>query len=209
MIRHEGRQIMGHRFGVVMLCGLLGAAAFAADPAPPAASPATHPLKPAENGSNETVLGPYLYDGAANIKRIGRSLTEGGTQVSGQTGTDVYVYDKVNRLLSGSVRGGQGTQSYTYDAFGNRLSSSTSGVGCVFGPCEIAVAVEPLTNRLKTTGLAGSATYDASGNMKAAAAFALQTSRQLILSVPSDCKIHEGLSHFLDSNHANIVRYSE
>ena len=63
--------------------------------------------------------GVYTYDGAGNITQIG---------------SDRYLYDPVNRLVSASVNGTANTQTYTYDAFGNRLnagrsSSSTSCVG--------------------------------------------------------------------------------
>jgi hypothetical protein len=43
--------------------------------------------------------------------------------------------------------------------------------------------------------------------LQTAAAFALQTSRELILSVPSGCRIHDALLQFLKSNQATIARY--
>ncbi len=54
----------------------------------------------------------YKYDGAGNITRIGR---------------DWFLYDKVNRIVEGSVRSIEQKKRYTYDAFGNILTVTTLG----------------------------------------------------------------------------------
>jgi RHS repeat-associated protein len=88
----------------------------------------------------------YQYDGAGNIRQIG---------------PDVFTYDKVGRLTSGSVDGAANTQSYTYDAFGNRLTASREIGKCAGGTdCAKVVTVDSNTNHL-TTG----ATYDAAGSL--------------------------------------------
>lgn len=54
----------------------------------------------------------YKYDGAGNITRIGR---------------DWYLYDKVSRIVEGSVRSIEQKKKYSYDVFGNILTVTTLG----------------------------------------------------------------------------------
>lgn len=80
--------------------------------------------------------GTYVYDGSGNIKNIG---------------TQVYQYDALGRLVSGTVAPAQ-TQSVTYDAFGNIKTMTTAGVPMTFG-------VDQGTNRMETgPPIPGSAT---------------------------------------------------
>ena len=83
--------------------------------------------------------GIYRYDGSGNVKRIGEQH---------------YRYDKVSRLLEGTVEvdGEFKTQSLSYDPFGNLLSLTTDGVAR-------STPVDSASNRL--TG----GTYDAGGNL--------------------------------------------
>ena len=93
--------------------------------------------------------GDYAYDGAGNITQIGN---------------DRYLYDSVNRLVSGSVQGTVNTQTYTYDAFGNRLTATRrlGSVSCVgSAACESNPSISSATNRLSTSA----GTYDAAGNL--------------------------------------------
>ena len=84
--------------------------------------------------------GLLQFDGAGNIKAAG---------------SEVYVYDKINRLVSGTVNGE--TQTYTYDSFTNLTDVTHTGGS---GPSNSrSISVVPSTNRLSM------ATYDAAGNM--------------------------------------------
>jgi len=94
--------------------------------------------------------GPYLYDGAGNIKSIGTSET--------------FVYDRLGRLISGTAGSGH-LQEYTYDAFGNILSITTdSNTTSPLKPC-----VDAATNQIDRAGTDcnASGTYDSVGNMTA------------------------------------------
>lgn len=65
------------------------------------------------SGANaDWTSGPYQYDNAGNITRIGQ---------------DWYVYDRVNRLIEGTALSVGAKQKYSYDAFGNMLSMDTYG----------------------------------------------------------------------------------
>lgn len=87
--------------------------------------------------------GAYQYDGSGNVWTMG---------------TAAYVYDSLNRVVSGTVYPGAfstGTahiQSYTYDNYGNVKDITTNGV-------LVSTQTATATNRL--TG----ATYDRAGNM--------------------------------------------
>ena len=54
--------------------------------------------------------GPYRFDGAGNVTRIGN---------------DWYLYDKVSRVVEGSVLAVGAKKRYGYDAFGNTLTVTT------------------------------------------------------------------------------------
>jgi hypothetical protein len=89
--------------------------------------------------------GSYKYDGSGNVWK---------------TGSGLYLYDSLSRVVSGKVypgamgTGAPSTQAYGYDNYGNLTSTTTNGT-LVNTPAATA------TNRL-TAG-----TYDASGNLTA------------------------------------------
>ncbi len=56
--------------------------------------------------------GTYSYDGAGNIK---------------QMGSDVFVYDEVQRLVSATLQQGTTQQSFSYDAYGRLWTITTDG----------------------------------------------------------------------------------
>jgi YD repeat-containing protein len=96
--------------------------------------------------------GTYQYDGMGNIRAIG---------------SDIYIYDTVGRLVSGTAevqRGGASRQDYGYDAFGNRTSASriAGSVDCL-GGCEQSPTptIDPVTNHITTNGAA----YDPAGDL--------------------------------------------
>jgi RHS repeat-associated protein len=71
-------------------------------------------IKRTVDGSSIWSSGNYAYDGAGNITKIGN---------------DWYLYDKVSRVVEGSVISSGMKKRYNYDAFGNILSVNTySGV---------------------------------------------------------------------------------
>jgi RHS repeat-associated protein len=82
----------------------------------------------------------YAYDAAGNVTEIG---------------TDRFVYDHVDRLVSDTVSGKE--RRHAYDAFGNRTSCADVSSG---GDCQGATIVNS-TNRIS------GATYDAAGNLTA------------------------------------------
>ncbi|MCP3994678.1 MAG: hypothetical protein GY722_06400 [bacterium] len=81
----------------------------------------------------------YQYDGSGNVKQIGEQL---------------YLYDRMSRLVNGQVEVGGETKSQTvsYDNYGNILALTTDG-------STLATPVTTATNRLS------GATYDAGGNL--------------------------------------------
>ena len=94
--------------------------------------------------------GAYQYDAMGNIRGIGQ---------------DVYEYDTVGRLVSGTAdvqrSGVSSRQKYAYDGFGNRTSATRDGgsVGCI-GGCELpGMTVLGSTNRIS------GASYDPAGNV--------------------------------------------
>ena len=101
-------------------------------------------------GQTEWNSGTISYDGTGNIAAMGQ---------------DVYVYDSVGRLVSGTANqqqsGVTARQEYSYDAFGNRLNVTTIGTGCI-GRCAPNVSVSTVTNRIS----GNNATYDSAGHMK-------------------------------------------
>ncbi len=96
-------------------------------------------------GVDRWSTGPYSYDGAGNVTKMG---------------TAWFLYDRVSRLVQGSLDlaptggGAQPQQSYTFDPFGNLTAvAGTNGRN---------IPVNPNTNRLS-----GAATYDDAGNLTA------------------------------------------
>src|SRR5262245_26511382 len=107
---------------------------------------------PKVTGSGAMRFGPYTYDGAGNIRTIGR---DGGVQ-------EVYQYDVLSRLTSATAEV-TNTQSYTYDPFGNRVNAQrTNGSAeCTGGStCEQNAIPSRLTNHLPSPS-----TYDDAGNL--------------------------------------------
>ena len=112
-------------------------------PVPQAVKALRH-LKPAPySGPFSWTNGPYEYDGAGDIKAIG---------------SEQFLYDKVGRLRSATVRGpdlsAMQTQAVTYDGYGNVTSMSKLGQ-------TVDLSTSITTNRLQSAG------YDASGNLTA------------------------------------------
>lgn len=112
-------------------------------PALPMAVKALDYLKAQPNsGPTSWTNGPYVYDGAGNIAGIG---------------SEAYIYDKIGRLKSATLRGpdlvSMQTQSFTYDAYGNLTSTTKLGQTVHLDP-ELAN-----TNRLQALG------YDPAGNV--------------------------------------------
>jgi RHS repeat-associated protein len=85
-------------------------------------------------------LGPYSYDGAGNVTKVGG---------------ENYIYDKVSRVTQGAL--GADRQDYTFDGFGNLLSIATTPAGG--GTTTRTIATVATTNRLSAAG------YDAAGNL--------------------------------------------
>ncbi|HEV7923208.1 MAG TPA: RHS repeat-associated core domain-containing protein [Thermoanaerobaculia bacterium] len=132
---------------LVSLGVALMSSVFAQDaaPPPPPAVKALEYLRTQPNaGPTSWTNGPYEYDGAGNIKAIG---------------PETYVYDKIGRLKSSTLRGpdlsSMQTQSFDYDAYGNLISTSKLGQ-------TVPLPITDATNRLSSLG------YDVSGNVIAA-----------------------------------------
>jgi RHS repeat-associated protein len=98
-------------------------------------------------GPTAWTAGPYQYDGAGNILTIG---------------SESFVYDKLGRLKSATVRGPDlsslQTQTLNYDEYGNLTGTSKLGQSVGF-PADAS------TNRLTTVG------YGAEGNVISAGAW--------------------------------------
>ncbi|MBV9494265.1 MAG: hypothetical protein JOZ54_08460, partial [Acidobacteria bacterium] len=113
-------------------------------PAVPQAVAALRHLQPQPNaGPFSWTAGPYVYDGAGNIARIG-----------GET----YSYDTLSRLTSAKVQSPNQvdyqTQTFTYDVYGN-LATMTK----VEAQQTTTLSPSDTTNRLP--GM----TYDSAGNV--------------------------------------------
>jgi RHS repeat-associated protein len=95
--------------------------------------------------------GTYAYDGMGNIRAMG---------------SDIYIYDTVGRLVSGTAdvnrTGILSRQNYAYDAFGNCTSASRiqGSIDCL-GGCEQSPTIDPNTNHIISNG----AQYDDAGNL--------------------------------------------
>jgi RHS repeat-associated protein len=99
-------------------------------------------LKPTpSSGPTSWTAGEYHYDGSGNVIAIG---------------SESFVYDKIGRLKTATVRGPDPgtlqTQAFTHDAYGNLIATEKLGQ-------TIALPVSSATNRLDGVG------YDASGNV--------------------------------------------
>ena len=109
------------------------------------ARPASLAARRTGTTSDLWATGTYLYDGAANVKKMGNAY---------------FLYDHVSRLIDGHVYDGptgggqQRYQTYTYDPFGNLLGIG----GDSFAPGR-STPTSAVTNR--HTGAA----YDVAGNM--------------------------------------------
>jgi hypothetical protein len=75
--------------------------------------------------------GSYSYDGSGNVWK----MVNGGT-------TDTFVYDKVSRLLEGTLVSAGKKQCQSFDAFGNITGQATvaSGSGCTPSPWSVSSA---------------------------------------------------------------------
>src|SRR5262245_50726286 len=107
---------------------------------------------PKVTGSGAMRFGPYTYDGAGNIRTIGR---DGGVQ-------ETYQYDLLSRLKSATADV-TSTQSYDYDPFGNRTNAQrTNGSAACTGAatCEQNAVPIRLTNHLPSPSV-----YDDAGNL--------------------------------------------
>ncbi|HEV7920538.1 MAG TPA: RHS repeat-associated core domain-containing protein [Thermoanaerobaculia bacterium] len=113
-----------------------------APPPVPQAVAALEHLKPkTDAGPFSWTAGEYRYDPAGNITSIG---------------SEAFVYDKLGRLKSATMRGPDlttlQTQTFTYDEYGNLTSTAKLGQS-------VSLPVNTATNRLTTLG------YDAAGNV--------------------------------------------
>ena len=81
----------------------------------------------------------YQYDAGGNILRIG---------------SDVFTYDRVDRVLTGTVSGR--ARAYTYDAFGNRRKCTDVASN---SDCQYGATITASTNRID------GATYDDQGDL--------------------------------------------
>jgi YD repeat-containing protein len=119
-------------------------AALPPPPVPQAVKALAHLRTQPNAGPTSWTNGPYEYDGAGNIKAMG---------------PETYVYDKIGRLKSSTLRGpdrsSMQTQSFDYDAYGNMIRTSKLGQ-------TVPLPITGATNRLSSLG------YDASGNVVAA-----------------------------------------
>ncbi|HEV7920675.1 MAG TPA: RHS repeat-associated core domain-containing protein [Thermoanaerobaculia bacterium] len=114
---------------------------WAAEDVPQAVKALRH-LQPKPNaGPTAWTAGEYQYDGAGNIAAIG---------------SEAFVYDKLGRLRSATVRGPDmtslQTQTFHYDEYGNLTETSRLGQS-------VSLPVDASTNRLTAVP------YDASGNI--------------------------------------------
>ncbi|HET7435182.1 MAG TPA: RHS repeat-associated core domain-containing protein [Thermoanaerobaculia bacterium] len=84
----------------------------------------------------------YSYDGAGNVRRAGN---------------DVYIYDKVNRLVQSQTNGI--TRTYEYDRYGNRTKCTQAPGTANQADCQYTYTVDAATNRVNDLS------YDAAGNV--------------------------------------------
>ncbi|MEM9556937.1 MAG: RHS repeat-associated core domain-containing protein [Acidobacteriota bacterium] len=143
----------------------------------PWAEYAYHPnLQLASESASSGVVGTF-YQGTRGMERPNRRLYQQGGSNRWDTGwtsfdgagnlwqihTDLYVYDRASRLLSGTVRraGGPVREQYTYDAADNVRSRRRDG-----GPIE-AFQVDVSTNQILTGRATGPRDifYDGAGNI--------------------------------------------
>ncbi|HKO55223.1 MAG TPA: RHS repeat-associated core domain-containing protein [Thermoanaerobaculia bacterium] len=123
---------------LILVCSLYGDEP---PPVPQAVAALQHLQPTPHQGPFSWTAGPYEYDGTGNIKAIG---------------SEAFVYDKVGRLKSATVRSPDlasvQTQTFEYDEYGNIISTSKLGQA-------VSLPVEASSNRLRVVG------YDGSGNV--------------------------------------------
>jgi RHS repeat-associated protein len=95
----------------------------------------------------QLTLGPYLYDGAGNIRNIG---------------TEQFLYDRNGRLMNAAMT--PGIQTFGYDPFGNRTSTEISGITRCNGGADCRRMPDP--NIAPRTNHITDAAYNAAGAMK-------------------------------------------
>ena len=115
----------------------------------------------------------YEYDGAGNIAKIDLS----GTDASGAlvSGSDLYLYDAVGRLVNASVRTNASPlsrQVFTYDRYGNltQVITETGQLATAKDITTFHFGVDPQTNRLTrpcapNESCLKAESYDSSGNV--------------------------------------------
>ncbi|MEA2490131.1 MAG: hypothetical protein QOH21_1923, partial [Acidobacteriota bacterium] len=91
-------------------------------------------------GATVDRIGPYVYDSAGNIVKIGN---------------EKHLYDLTSRVWKSQMDDGVNGQEYRYDGFGN-IQAIVSGV---------AANDRPTTTSVTTNRLAAPATYDGAGRM--------------------------------------------
>jgi RHS repeat-associated protein len=114
-----------------------------------------------KNATNEVLLG--LDYGYGTTNNNGNVLTQTIRIGTTTTINQSYEYDWLNRLTSAqeSVNSTtRWTQTYDYDRFGNRTSLVNTGSEGGLLPTQTTTPVDPLTNRLTSSG------YDTAGNVK-------------------------------------------
>jgi len=106
-------------------------------------------------GANDELELEYDYSATANNGNLDRHVI----RQAGQTWTQTFSYDGVNRLASASEAGGF-SRSYGYDRFGNRWVAASSGITA-------ADSHEPTVGTLfdRTTNRLAIQSYDAAGNL--------------------------------------------
>ncbi|HKO57033.1 MAG TPA: RHS repeat-associated core domain-containing protein [Thermoanaerobaculia bacterium] len=127
--------------GRIFFALLIACVPLCADEVPQAVKALAH-LKPkAAAGPVSWTAGPYQYDGAGNITAIG---------------SEAFVYDKIGRLKTATVRGPDlsalQTQTFIHDEYGNLTATSKLGQ-------TVLLPADSSTNRASYAG------YDAAGNV--------------------------------------------
>lgn len=95
------------------------------------------------------VLGPYTYDGAGNMAKVG-------------TGED-YLYDRWSRVVRGTFTNGP-RQDYTFDSFGNLTQIMTTQAGGTPQCPPVGNATCRTMSTVATTNRLSAAGYDGAGN---------------------------------------------
>ncbi len=119
------------------------------------AEPATNP-----NGLIYSYSMPLYggYDGVGNLKSVTDAMT----------GTWLYSYDNLNRLLTGTSTAGYyaGAQmSWSYDPFGNRLNESVGGTVAAPMPSSTTASYTAASNQVASVNGGAGLIYDAAGDV--------------------------------------------